>query len=285
MSNRPQTILSDAGLPEHLAATVWELNGLPAKRVTAWLEDVLAGRRVLPVGMPGDDAADTLVDLESCLDDLARRAFHDAVRKLVQQNVKHNEPDSLRLLLRVAVQCEYHSIGRDLAALGTRTPQCFDALPPDSRCRILSAIQDLHVTLAPEFWEKLARRDAALYGGIAFSALVAVDPARALSLLPQLPPESDALTDVFEIHLPLAWNAANQARREQIRHAAVSVVSRCPETTRSALNQFADELGIDLCPAAEALVPGLSNIDAVLKLFRLPPEQAPTRAGLVAVPA
>lgn len=282
MPNEPQAILSDAGLPEHLAATVWELNGLPAKRVTAWLEDVLAGRKVLPVGMPGDDVADTLVDLEPCLDDLPRRAFHDAVRKLVQQYVKRNEPEPLRLLLRVAVQCEYHSVGRDLAVRGTRAPQDFDALPPDSRCRILSAIQDLHVTLAPEFWEKLAQRDAALYGGIAFSALVAADPARAINLLPQLPPNSDALTDVFEIHLTLAWESANRVRREQMRQALAAMVSRCPEATRDALNQFADDLGIDVSPAAEALIPAMCNVDALLSRFGKKPEQAPTQVGIAA---
>jgi hypothetical protein len=282
MPNEPQTTLSDAGLPEHLAATVWELNGLPAKRMAVWIEDALAGRKVLPVGMPGDDVADTLVDLDPCLEDLPRRAFHDAVRKLVQQSVKRNEPDPLRLLLRVAVQCEYRSVGRDLAVLVTRTPQYFDAVAVDSRCRILSVIQGLHVTLAPEFWEKLAQRDAALYGGIAFAALVAADPARAISLLPQLPPRSDALTDVFEVHLPLAWYAANPARREQMRLALAGVVSRCPEATRNALNQLADDLGIDVSPAADALIPGMSNVDAVLNRHGYRPEQTPTQVGLAA---
>ena len=248
MPNEPQTTLSDATLPDHLAATVWELNGLPAERMAPWLADVLAGRKVLPVGMPGDGVADALVDLEPCLEDLPRRAFHDAVRRSVQQCVERNEPDSLRVLLHVAVQRDYRSVGRDLARLVTRTPQDFDALPPDSRCRILSAIRDLHVALAPEFWEALAQRDAGLFGGIVFAALAATDPARAISLLPQLPPNSDALTDVFEIHLPLAWNAANPTHRERMRQALAAVVPQCPGATRDALNQFADDLGYRRVP-------------------------------------
>jgi len=62
---------------------------------------------------------------------------------------------------------------------------------------------------------------------------------------------------------------------------------RCPPAcpaTQEALRRFARDAGIDLSPAAEALVPGVDKLDALLKHFGLGREPEPTRAGLVAVP-
>jgi len=277
------TILSDATVPDHLAATVWELNALTARQVVAWLADVLAGSRSLPVGMPGDGLADALVDLEPCLDDLARRAFHGAVRELALACVRGNDPEPLRALLHVAVQRDYRALGRDLANLVTRRPQEFDALPADCRCRILSAVRDLHATVTPGFWEALVQREPARFGGIALAALLASDPVRAIGVLPRLPPDPDLLADLFDVHLPLAWGEADPTRREQMRQALAAAVPKGPAATQEGFQRFARDMGIDLSPAEEALVPKVGNVDALLKRFKRGLE--PTRAGLVALVA
>ncbi len=247
-------------IPEHLQELVGELDEKPQEEFKEWLRKSLAGHIALPKAMPDDEPWDILSDLDRYVTDAARRNLDEAIDELLRETIREIEEcaqtsdtetqniqqhEILVPLLRVIVNLDRRSLDGQLAQL-VRNQQAFFQLDANTRQRVLTALVDLRSPQSESFWKDVCISDPGVHGGIAFAALAAHNLISALELLPHIPENSSALDAIFDVHLPLAWEACTTDEIREARRTLGAVLPECRPGVGDAIQTFGEEHGINL---------------------------------------
>jgi hypothetical protein len=164
------------------------INDLGHKDIQAWLKRALQGQEPLPRLTSDESHYLGVCRLEKTLKPAARDSVREGCRQLVRQFCADGsgQPAYLEELLSLASVFEDPETVNELSALVQESPK-FPNLPAEVRLSVLATLVDTPPPQSAEFWEAILRKNSRTYASFALSGVLAIDPERAIAMLPSLP--------------------------------------------------------------------------------------------------
>jgi hypothetical protein len=182
------------------------LDSLDHEALQNWLPRALRGQEPLPRLTPDESLHIAIERLEKTLKPATRASVRDASLHWVREFCARGDNDSTYVeeLLALASTFKIHDatpLLSELASADNRLTQ----LEPDVRLAVLAALVDLSPPQLPEFWEDILQRSPKDYAALALSGLLAINPDRAVRLLPSMP-DTELSGRSAVLKLDLAWD-------------------------------------------------------------------------------
>ena len=211
------------------------------EEIRAWLERALRGQEPLPRLTPDEFPHLGILRLEKTLKPAPRDSLRDGALQLVRQFCADGQGEVAYLeeLLALAAAFRYPEMVQMLARLARR----FYELPQISsevRLAVLATLVDTPPPQLVEFWDEILQQDPEKYAGLVLSGVLAINPARAIELLPAMP-DTERAGQAAALKLDLAWdNLPPEQRYRFVESIQAILLAQCGSRFASPVQVWVD---------------------------------------------
>ncbi|MDS4030206.1 MAG: hypothetical protein RKO66_09040 [Candidatus Contendobacter sp.] len=203
------------------------IQGLDHDEIRAWLERALRGQESLPLLTRDEFPHLGIVRLEKTLKPATRDSLRDGALQLVRQFCMDGRGETayVQELLTLAAAFKQPEAVQMLARLADK----FSDLPDISteiQLAVLAALVDMPPPQSVEFWVRIFNRDPEKYAGLALSGVLAINPARAIELLPKMP-DTERAGQATALKLDLTWDDLRPEQRYRFVEDIRAVLVQC----------------------------------------------------------
>lgn len=203
------------------------IDDLNHEEIRAWLERALRGQEPLPQITRDEFPHVGILRLEKTLKPATRDSLRDGALQLVRQFCVDGQGESAYLVELLALTSAFRNpqAVHILAQLARR----FYELPQISsevRLAILATLVDTPPPQSVEFWDGILRQDPEKYAGLALSGVLAINPERAIELLPAMP-DTDRAGQAAALKLDLTWDNLTPERRYRFVRDIRDILAQC----------------------------------------------------------
>ena len=189
------------------------IDDLNHEEIRAWLERALRGQEPLPRLTPDEFPHLGILRLEKTLKPATRDSLRDGALQLVRQFCADGQGESAYLVELLALTSAFRNpeavhILAQLARGFYEWPQ----ISSEIRLAVLATLVDTPPPQSVEFWDGILRQDPEKYAGLALSGVLAINPERAIELLPTMP-DTERAGQAAALKLDLAWDDLPPERR------------------------------------------------------------------------
>lgn len=182
------------------------IDDLNHEEIRAWLERALRGQKPLPQITRDEFPHVGILRLEKTLKPATRDSLRDGALQLVRQFCADGQGESAYLVELFALTSAFRNpeAVHMLAQLARR----FYELPQISsevRLAVLATLVDTPPPQSVEFWDGILQQDPEKYVSLTLSGVLAINPARAIELLPAMP-NTERVGQAAALKLDLAWD-------------------------------------------------------------------------------
>jgi hypothetical protein len=109
----------------------------------------------------------------------------------------------------------------------------------DVRLEVLATLVDTPPPRSVEFWAEILARNSIEYAPLALSGVLAVSPARAITMLPSLP-NTERMGQLAALKLDLAWDTLPSAQRFQFVRDIKAILQKCGPVFAAPVMEWAE---------------------------------------------
>ncbi|NJN47177.1 MAG: hypothetical protein HC808_12625 [Candidatus Competibacteraceae bacterium] len=120
-------------------------------------------------------------------------------------------PITWKNLIALATAFKQPEFVRMLAQLAERFPD-LPHVADEVRLAVLAALVDAPPPQSTEFWERIFKQAPEKYAGLVLSGMLAIDPNRAIKLLPEMP-DTELTGQAAALKFDLTWDDLQQKQR------------------------------------------------------------------------
>jgi len=203
------------------------VDDLNHEEVRAWLKRALRGQEFLPLLTRDEFPHLGIARLEKTLKPATRDSLRDGALQLVRQFCVdgRGETGYVQELLALAAAFKQPEAVQMLARLADDFSD-LSQFSTEIQLAVLAALVDMSPPQSVEFWVRIFNRDPENYAGLALSGVLAINPARAIELLPKMP-DTERAGQATALKLDLAWDDLPAGQRHQFVWGVQNVLGRC----------------------------------------------------------
>lgn len=210
--------------------------------VRAWLERALKGEEALPRFTQDESPNLGILRVEKTLESGARRYLAIGVKQLVAEFCESGEGEIAyiqQLLSLAAALPDAETVAR-LAKLARRFPELLQ-IPKEVQFAVLATLVDTPPPQFQEFWEEIFNQNRDQFAAFALSGMLAVNPDRAVEMLPLLP-NRERMGHAAALKLDLALGDMTPSRRETLIESIKAILSECDPVISEPVKFYLDRL-------------------------------------------
>jgi hypothetical protein len=197
------------------------------EEIRAWLQRALRGQEPLPLLTRDEFPHLGILRLEKTLKPATRDSLRDGALQLVRQFCAdgRGEIAYLEELLALTSAFRNPEAVQMLARLAEKFPH-LSHVTVEIRLAVLAMLVDTPPPQSVEFWDGILKQDPEKYAGLVLSGVLAVNPARAIELLPAMP-DTERAGQAAALKLDLAWDDLQPNQRSRFVWDIQSVLAQC----------------------------------------------------------
>lgn len=244
------------------------IDDLRHEEIRRWLERALHGQEPLPLLTRDEFPYLGILRLEKTLKPATRDSLREGALQLVRRFCADGQGETAYLeeLLALASAFRDPEAVQMLARLAEHFPDV-SQISTEIRLAVLAALVDMSPPQPAEFWVRIFRQDPEQYAGLVLSGMLAINPARAIEVLPKMP-DTERAGQAAALKLDLAWDDLPPKQRNRFVQDIQAVLTRCGSRFVGPVRAWANS---KIAPRGPEANPGLW---AALHEF-LGPEVAP----------
>lgn len=203
------------------------INDMSHDEIREWLKRALNGYEQLPRLTPDESPFIAILRLEKTLKPATRDSLRDGCVRLVSDFCKDGQGETayMEQLLLLAAAFKNPETLHMLAQMALRFPQ-MPELAVEIRLAVLATLVDTPPPQQPAFWENILKQNAEEYSGLVLSGLLAMNWARAIEMLPEMP-DSDEAGQATSLILDLTWDELSLKHRCSFIDGILAILPRC----------------------------------------------------------
>ncbi len=197
------------------------------EEIRAWLKRALRGKEPLPLLTRDEFPHLGIVRLEKTLKPATRDSLRDGALQLVRQFCVDGcgETTYMQELLALTAAFKQPEAVQMLARLADNFSDS-PHISTEIQLAVLAALVDMSPPQSVEFWVRIFNRDPEKYAGLALSGVLAINPARAIELLPKMP-DTERAGQAAALKLDLTWDDLPAGQRPRFVRNVQNVLRRC----------------------------------------------------------
>ena len=204
------------------------IDDLNHEEIHAWLERALRGREPLPLLTRDEFPHLGILRLEKTLKPATRNSLRDGTLQLVRQFCADGRGENAYLeeLLALTAAFKGPEAVQMLALFAERFPK-LPHVSVEIRLAVLAVLVDTPPPQSVEFWDRILKQDPEKYASLALSGVLAINPARAIELLPAMS-DTERAGQAAALKLDLTWDDLPPEKRHRFVEGVQAILlARC----------------------------------------------------------